>query len=206
MFFFLWGRFPLYLFSIYLLYLFSKLLFLIEEIKLVFAIFVILKLIYTAVLQCFDSGKVKYDDESQAQLEKSIKEYWKDLTQLKCKQCKITTCLRAFHCPFNRICVPKFDYFSVLLMKSVGAKNAPLFMGFWFLDVAFLSLLIAFTGMNFYHLFEKRKFWLVLFLGYAGLNFLNVFSLYWTHVKTMLFNLTYFESIAWNRNWVFMNS
>jgi|JI10StandDraft_1071094.scaffolds.fasta_scaffold122290_2 hypothetical protein len=69
----------------------------------------------------------------------------------------------------------------------------------------FIGSLLLFTGINIYYLTEKPKT-LLMFSFLTLLLFGTCLKYLYQHMITMFSNLTYFESISWNRNWVFMNS
>lgn len=154
---------------------------------------------------CFWSGSLCLTETQQMSLETYLASSWKDLQSIKCKVCKLTPCLRANHCSLCKVCLPKFDYHSLIFMKCIGARNAPLMLLFWAVNSLILSCMFLKILFGFRHILSDHLAALVLFLHFAIIYFYYAWSNLISEIKTMLLNLTYFERISYHHNPIFLD-
>ena len=152
-------------------------------------LFVAIKIFLTLLILIIDAGRIKYDHA----VETYIMKHWKDLTQVKCKACKLTPPLRAYHCSICQACITRYEFHSILFMTCIGARNSVPYIIFWINEILDCIGIFSLLIINISHDFGDHIGPLIIFAIFFAIYTKVVIDCLWSAIRSMAENLTYNE-------------
>ena len=124
---------------------------------------------------------------------------------MKCKACKLTPPLRAYHCSICQACITRYEFHSILFMTCIGARNSVPYIIFWINEILDCIGIFSLLIINISHDFGDHIGPLIIFAIFFAIYTKVVIDCLWSAIRSMAENLTYNERQMAANNPIYMD-